>query len=64
MLSLLFLQIETFLFIMSTFIVFMGILHTISVFRLKSGKIIGSNKTLYLFGASLAYMITMLICGF
>ena len=63
MLSFLLFQIETFLLIMAIFIVIMGILHTVSVFRLKSGKIVSSERGLYIFGISLAYIITILITG-
>ena len=63
MLSLLMLQVETFLLIMAVFVVLMSILHIVSVFRLKSGKIVSSERGLILFGVSLAYIITVLICG-
>jgi hypothetical protein len=49
---------------MAIFVVLAGILHTVTIFRLKRGKLISSEKDLALFGASVAYIITMLICGF
>lgn len=64
MVTTLLLQLQVFLFIMSIFIVMFGILHVISVFRLKSGKLVASQKGLVIFGSALAYIITMLICGF
>lgn len=64
MLSLLLLQFKVFLFIMSIFYVIVGILHTVSVFRFKTGKIVASESGLVVFGMSLSYIITMLICGF
>ncbi len=57
-------QIEMFLFIMAIFVMIMSILHVISVFRLKTGKIVSSKNGLVLFGVSLAYIITILITGF
>ena len=57
-------QIEMFLFIMAIFVMIMSILHVISVFRLKTGKIVSSKNGLALFGVSLAYIITILITGF
>lgn len=64
MVSLLLLQIKVFLFIMAIFTVLSGILHTVTIFRLKKGKLISSKKGLIIFGAAVAYIITMLICGF
>lgn len=64
MLLSLLLQIKVFLFIMAIFVVLFGILHIVSVFSLKNGKLVTSEKNLILFGSSLAYIITMLICGF
>lgn len=58
------LELKIFLFIMAIFVVCMGILHVITIFRLKSGKLIASEKHLAIFGAAVAYIITMLICGF
>ena len=58
------LQIKVFLFIMAIFVVLMGILHIASVFSLKQGKLVTSDSKLALYGASIAYIITMLICGF
>jgi hypothetical protein len=57
-------QIEVFLFIMAIFVMIISALHVISVFRLKSGKIVSSTNGLVLFGVSLAYIITILITGF
>ena len=64
MISLLLLQIKVFLFIMAIFVVLIGILHVFSVFSLKQGKLVTSEAKLALFGASVAYIMTMLICGF
>lgn len=58
------LELKVFLFILAIFIILMGILHVITIFRLKQGKLISSDKELMLFGASISYIITMLICGF
>lgn len=58
------LQLKVFLFIMAIFVVLAGILHTITIFRLRRGKLVSSEKSLALFGAAVAYIITMLICGF
>ena len=58
------LQLKVFLFIMAIFVVLVAILHTIAVFRLKNGKLVSSKGELALFGASLAYILTMLIVGF
>jgi hypothetical protein len=62
--SSLLLQIKVFLFIMAIFVVLAGILHTVTVFRLQSGKLISSERGLITFGSAVAYIITMLICGF
>lgn len=64
MITLLLLQFKVFLFIMAIFVVLAGILHTITIFRLKQGKLVSSERGLVVFGASLAYILTMLICGF
>ena len=58
------LQLKVFLFIMAIFVVLAGILHTITIFRLSRGKLVSSEKSLALFGTAVAYIITMLICGF
>lgn len=57
-------QIEMFLFIMAIFVMISSMLHVISVFRLKTGKIVSSKNGLVLFGVSFAYIITILITGF
>lgn len=57
-------EIKVFLFIMAIFNVLGGALHIVSVFRLRRGKIVSSDKGLYLFLGSVAYILTMLICGF
>jgi hypothetical protein len=49
---------------MAIFVVLIGILHVFSVFSLKQGKLVTSEAKLALFGASVAYIMTMLICGF
>ena len=64
MIELLLLQIKVFLFIMALFNIIADVIHVVSVFRLKRGKIVSSDKGLILFGTSLAYILTMLICGF
>lgn len=64
MIGSLLLQIKVFFFIMAIFNIIGSALHIISVFRLRRGKIVSSDKGLYLFLASLAYIITMIICGF
>lgn len=64
MIELLLLQTKVFLFIMAVFVALIGILHVISVFSLKSGKLVTSEKNLTIFGVSIAYILTMLICGF
>ena len=58
------LQIKVFLFIMAWFNVILDILHIVSVFRFKNGKLFSSERELTLFGASVAYILTILICGF
>lgn len=58
------LQLKVFLFILASLVVLIDILHIVSVFRLKSGKIVTSNKNLWIFGSAISYIITMLICGF
>lgn len=64
MISTLLLQIKVFLFIMALFNIIADVMHVVSVFRLRRGKIVSSDKGLILFFASLAYILTMLICGF
>lgn len=64
MVALLLLQLKVFLFIMAIFVVLVGALHTVTIFRLKNGKLVSSEKNLVLFGVSVAYILTMLICGF
>jgi hypothetical protein len=64
MIATLLLQIKVFLFIMSLFILLGSIFHVISVFRLRSGKIISSNRGLIMFWIAIAYILTMLITGF
>lgn len=64
MISTILLQIKVFLFIMAMFAVAAGILHAVIVFALKEGKLFASERGTIIFLASLAYIITMLICGF
>lgn len=64
MIASLILELKVFLFIMAIFTVLVGILHTVTVFRLQSGKLISSERGLITFGSAVAYIITMLICGF
>ena len=63
MVATLLLQVKVFLFIMAIFTVIIDIFHVVSVFRLKSGKL-ASREGLIVFGISLSYILTMLICGF
>lgn len=58
------LQLKVFLFILAALVVIVDVLHIISVFRLKNGKLVSSNKDLWTFGIAVSYIITMLICGF
>ena len=64
MLTLLLLQIKLFLFIMSWLTIILNILHIVSVFRFKHGKLFATDRDLTLFGVSFAYILTILICGF
>lgn len=57
-------QIKVFIFIMALLYLAMCIMHVASVFYFKSGKIVSSKIEFTLFGASLSYILTMLICGF
>lgn len=61
--SLLF-QLKVFLFIMAILVVIYGILHVASVFALHKGQLIESLGNATIFGMSLSYVLTMLICGF
>lgn len=54
---------SVFMFILAVFVVLVDLLHVVMVVRLKRGKI-AHEKGLVLFGVSLSYIITMLICGF
>jgi hypothetical protein len=58
------LQIKVFLFIMAWFTIILDALHIVSVFRLRNGKMFQNEKELTVFGASIAYILTILICGF
>lgn len=58
------LQIKVFLFIMAWFTVILDALHIVSVFRFKNGKLFSTNRELTLFGMSVAYILTIIICGF
>ena len=64
MIATLLLQIKVFLFIISLFVLLADIFHVVSVFRLKSGKIISSDKGLIVFGLALAYILTIMFTGF
>jgi hypothetical protein len=64
MIATLLLQIKVFLFIISLFVLLGSVFHIISVFRLKSGKIISSDNGLIMFVVAIAYILTMLITGF
>lgn len=58
------LEVKVFLFIMALLTVIFDIIHSVGVIRLKQGKLIPSLSSLIVFGASLSYILTMLICGF
>lgn len=58
------LEAKVFLFIMALLTVIFDIIHSVGVIRLKQGKLIPSLSSLVVFGASLSYILTMLICGF
>ena len=64
MIELLLLQIKVFLFIMAWFVIILDLLHIVSVFRFKRGKLFTSDRSLTIFGVSVAYILTILICGF
>ena len=64
MLTLLLLQIKVFLFIMAWFTIILDVLHVVSVFRFRRGKLFDTSTDLTLFGMSIAYILTILICGF
>lgn len=57
-------QIEVFIFFMAIMVIINCFLHIIAVFYLKTGKLVTSNLNLFLFGASLAYILTIIKCGF
>jgi len=57
-------QIEVFLLIMAIFVMIASVLHVVSVFRLKKGKIVSSERGLIIFSISLAYIIMIIITGF
>lgn len=58
------LEAKVFLFIMALLTVIFDIIHSVGVIRLKQGKLIPSLSSLVVFGVSLSYILTMLICGF
>jgi hypothetical protein len=58
------LQVKVFLFILAALVILIDMFHVVSVFRLKNGKLVSSSKSLWIFGVSLSYILTMLICGF
>jgi hypothetical protein len=58
------LELKVFFFSMSVLTVIFYLLHAVSVFSLKRGKIVNSSSELALFGAAVSYIVTMLICGF
>jgi len=64
MISILLLQIKVFLFIMACFTIILDLLHIVSVFRFRKGKLFASDRALTIFGVSVAYILTILICGF
>ena len=55
---------ELFLFFGSCSVVLAGIVRTVSVFRLKKGKLVESWKTYAAFMAAVSYIISVLINGF
>ena len=64
MIASLILQVKVFLFIMAWFTVILDALHIVSVFRFKNGKLFSSDRELTFFGVAVAYILTILICGF
>lgn len=58
------LEAKVFLFIMALLTVIFDIIRSVGVIRLKQGKLIPSLSSLVVFGVSLSYILTMLICGF
>lgn len=64
MIELVLLQVKVFLFIMAIFNIILDSLHIVSVFRFRQGKLFSSDRELTVFGMSLAYIITIIICGF
>lgn len=61
--SLLF-QLKVFMFIMSILVVIYGLIHVASVFMLRQGQLVESLADVTVFGMSISYILTMLICGF
>lgn len=55
---------KVFMFIMAILVVFYGMLHVASVFMTHKGKIVSSTCGVTIFGISLSFILTMLICGF
>ncbi len=64
MIATLILEIKVFFFIMAIFAVVLDVLYIISVINLNKGKLISSKKDLVIFLSALAYILTMIICGF
>ena len=61
--SLLF-QLKVFMFIMSILVVIYGLIRVASVFMLHQGQLVESLADVTVFGMSISYILTMLICGF
>ena len=61
--SLLF-QLKVFMFIMSILVVIYVLIHVASVFMLHQGQLVESLADVTVFGMSISYILTMLICGF
>lgn len=57
-------QIEAFIFIFAILFIIGCIVHVAKVFIMEEGKLIESKWGPYALGASIAYIVTMLICGF
>ena len=57
-------QTRLFFFVLASFYLIIMILHTVSVFSLKRGKIIQNKFDAWAIAISLSYVITILISGF
>lgn len=55
---------KVFLLIMAILVVIYGLIHVASVFMLHQGQLVESLADVTIFGMSISYILTMLICGF